>query len=165
MPPPVPDPAPADKEQMTVTPASWLSAAPLPGQGNQRPAAVPADELLCVTIDDEHPRATVVTVRGEVDMHTVGRLDEALHRVAARRPNAVVLDLEQVEFFSSSGLTTLMELRGAAALRGFPVCLAGAPRAVLRPLTAAGLATLFEQFPSVARALSELPEPRRPEDV
>jgi anti-anti-sigma factor len=60
---------------------------------------------------DRHDEATGVRLvaRGEVDMTTGDRLEEALLRAEADGPDTVTLDLSQVEFFDSTGLQILLD--------------------------------------------------------
>lgn len=117
-------------------------------------AAAP-DQLLDVTITDGDERGVVITVRGEVDLHTNPVLRRAIDSALTGHPRAVVLDLREVGFLSSSGLSALVDLRRAAGLRGIAVRLVGEGRAVLRPLTAVGLVDHFTRCPTVDAALGQ----------
>ena len=70
-------------------------------------------------------------------------------------PRLIVLDFSAVDFFSSAGLSTLVDLRRATDLRGIALRLVCECRAVLRPLTAVGLIELFTRCPSVEVALDQ----------
>lgn len=59
-------------------------------------------------------------------------------------PRLLVLDLRRVDFLGSSGLAVLIELRTEAQRRGIGLRLVATSRAVLRPLVATGLITLFD---------------------
>jgi anti-sigma B factor antagonist len=62
-----------------------------------------------LTIDERSAGGRVViTVSGEVDLASVGELRDALARAVKSRPAAVWLDLSEVEFMDSTGLTTLV---------------------------------------------------------
>lgn len=95
----------------------------------------------------------VVSVTGEVDLHTVDVLHSALADALAGDPSLVVVDLDRVEFLSSRGMSALVELRRAAEPRGIVLRLVGEARAVTRPLQVAGLVELFSWHPTVAHAL------------
>jgi anti-sigma B factor antagonist len=58
-------------------------------------------------------RGTRLFVRGELDMTTVGALDEALIR-AARSGGTVEIDLAEVDFIDGSGLSALMDAESRA---------------------------------------------------
>jgi anti-anti-sigma factor len=56
----------------------------------------------------------VVTVRGDIDMGTIGELAEVLGQLAG----TVVLDLEEVTFLDSSGLQGMIDAHQVARERG-----------------------------------------------
>ena len=64
-------------------------------------------------------RATV-TVTGEVDLATAGRLEREMAKAIAAGARTLVLDLSQVGFMSSSGLHVLIARRQHAARSGRP---------------------------------------------
>lgn len=92
------------------------------------------------------PTGWVVTVRGDVDAGTAPRLGDLLLDVLSRPGTAdVVLDLREVTFLDSAGLTALVAThqaarRGGRLLRVVP----GTARAVLRPLRITGLDTVLD---------------------
>lgn len=127
--------------------------------GPHVPETAPAaDELLSVTVDAGDERGTVITVHGEVDLHTGGILRGAVDSVLTGSPRVIVLDLSAVEFFSSAGLSTLVDLRRAAGLRRIALRLVAEGRAVLRPLDAVGLSEHFARCATVQEALAATPE-------
>ena len=104
----------------------------------------------------------VVTVEGELDLHTarslMGAVDEAL---AWPDLSAIVIDLSGVTFLGSSGLGTLAELATRtpasrhAEERPVPVRLVAPAdnRAVLRPWEVMKLEPILPLFHDVASAL------------
>ena len=58
--------------------------------------------------DAERNGATVLTVRGEVDIYTAPRLRERLIELVSQGRHQIVVDLEQVEFLDSTGLGVLV---------------------------------------------------------
>jgi anti-anti-sigma factor len=106
--------------------------------------------------------AAVVTVAGELDLHTartlMGTVDEAL---TSSDLDSIVIDLSAVTFLGSSGLGTLAELatRSPVGRRGeerpVPVRLVAPPdnRAVLRPWEVMKLEPILPLFPDVTSAL------------
>ena len=68
----------------------------------------------------------------------------------------VVLDLDAVTFLGTSGLAVLIEVREAAHMAGVELRLACTTRRVLRPLTIAGLVSLFDIHESREAALTAL---------
>jgi ABC-type transporter Mla MlaB component len=67
----------------------------------------------------------IATVRGEIDIDTVGTLSEHLGHLAGKNPQRLVIDLAGVSFIDSSGLAGLVRFRKALP----PGCrLSSAPR-------------------------------------
>ncbi len=50
-----------------------------------------------------------ITVRGDVDMTTGGRLEQEILRAETEVPPTLTLDLSEVEFFDSTGLQILLD--------------------------------------------------------
>ncbi|HEX3790362.1 MAG TPA: STAS domain-containing protein [Pseudonocardiaceae bacterium] len=100
--------------------------------------------------------AVVVRLVGDLDLATVDTAAAALDEPAARTATALVLDLTDLRFFASAGLSLLIRLYEDAQTRQLDVRLAGDQRAVLRPLQLMGLGDLFPMHPSVADALGAL---------
>ena len=65
-----------------------------------------------------------------------------------------MLDLNAVTFLGTSGLAVLIEVREAAHMAGVQLRLACTARRVLRPLTIAGLGSLFDIRESQEDALT-----------
>lgn len=100
--------------------------------------------------------AVVVTAVGEVDSLTVPRLraalDEALRSAPARR---VVVDLLEVTFLASAGLSALVEAARQAEQRHEPLrIVVDHRRPVVRPIQITGLDELLVLRRSVADALT-----------
>ena len=98
----------------------------------------------------------MVTVVGQVDLGTVAELRRVVGdsvRLAGTHP--VVIDLNAVSFFGSSGLATLVEAVTQARNRPEPVRLVvDGNRSVTRPIEATGLDSIFVLYPTVEQALS-----------
>jgi anti-anti-sigma factor len=96
-------------------------------------------------VDTENRTGIVlVTVQGDLDMDTS---DELVHRVAdaverADDGSTLVLDLSNLDFADSTGLTALV--RCARLTPGRPPVLLGAGEVVASPLRTTGLDALFE---------------------
>lgn len=107
--------------------------------------------------------AAVVTVAGELDLHTartlMGTVDDTL---ATPDLAAIVIDLSGVTFLGSSGLGTLAELAtrspssSPAGGQPVPVRLVAPPdnRAVVRPWEVMKLEPILPLFPDLSSALS-----------
>lgn len=107
--------------------------------------------------------AAVVTVEGELDLHTARALMKSVDDTMAwPELAAIVIDLSKVTFLGSSGLGTLAELATRtpatrnAEVRPLPVRLVAPPdnRAVLRPWEVMRLESILPLFPDVPSALA-----------
>ena len=125
---------------------------------NTAPPAVPredTDDQITLTVRTDGPRSVIV-VGGEVDMLTSPQLRATvLDQLGdAAGVQLVVLDLDAVTFLGTSGLAVLIEVREAAHMAGVELRLACTARRVLRPLTIAGLVSLFDIRESQEAALN-----------
>ena len=95
------------------------------------------DEAL--TIEVRHQQGiAIVTAAGEIDISTVTRLRERLFEIAASgRP--LVVDLDQVSFIDSVGLTVLVGTANRAAVHGGSLQVACAPPKIRQLLRLTGL--------------------------
>jgi anti-anti-sigma factor len=95
----------------------------------------------------------VVAFAGEIDMATGPQVQAAIQRALAGRPSVLVLDLTEVTFLSSTGLTALVLARQDAGERtGLRVV--ADQRAVLHPIELTGLDTELALFRSLKDALA-----------
>lgn len=112
----------------------------------------PFEQLMTIERVDRGGWAVLV-VRGSVDIATEQRL-----LAAAREPlvrgRRLVLDLEGVDFMSSSGAAQLVRLADESRVAGTSLRIAaGCNRRVSHPLTALGLDRALDVFGSVEQAL------------
>jgi anti-sigma B factor antagonist len=130
---------------------------PVPGLGP------PAEQLLSI---DTAPamrgslRALVVTVEGEIDIHTVARFRAAvsagLEQVAGEEADdaLLVIDLTAVTFLSSPGLNALVDATRAARRRREPLrIVVDHNRPVVRPIELTGLDDLLALYGTIDEAL------------
>jgi anti-sigma B factor antagonist len=82
-----------------------------------------------VTPERDH---VIVAPRGELDMATVGAVDQELHRLYDAGFRKIVLDLGGLSFMDSSGLHLVMRWAAEASSNGFEFELEPGPRAVQR---------------------------------
>jgi anti-sigma B factor antagonist len=125
---------------------------------NAAPPAVPrgdTDDQITIGVQADGPRSLIV-VGGEVDMLTSPQLRATVldQLGEAAGVQLVVLDLNAVTFLGTSGLAVLIEVREAAHMAGVELRLACTARRVLRPLTIAGLVSLFDIRDSQEAALT-----------
>ena len=87
--------------------------------------------------------ATVIHVRGEIDMATAGRLRDVIEPHMG--PNQkIILDLAEVEFMDSSSLKVLVQARGRLTEDGGSLILRNPSKSAHRLLTVAGANDLLE---------------------
>jgi anti-sigma B factor antagonist len=76
-------------------------------------------------------RRTVLTARGEIDLATVDRLRDAIERATESAAAEVWVDLSDVDFMDSTGLSALVVGHRALPGRFVVICPEGAPRRAL----------------------------------
>ncbi len=82
--------------------------------------------------------AAIATVRGEIDIDTVGTLSEHLGHLAGKNPQRLVIDLAGVSFIDSSGLAGFVRIRKAPS-PGCPVIICSPQRRVRQLFRITGL--------------------------
>jgi anti-anti-sigma factor len=110
-----------------------------------------------MNIEVDEPRAKHVVVRpsGRIDVETAPVLRENLKSLASSSPALVVVDLKEVDFIDSSGLSALVS--GLKALReeGGSISLSRPHPQALTALRLTLLDRVFPIFPSVEEALDQ----------
>ena len=86
----------------------------------------------------------MLVLHGELDIATAPELVEILHRMR-RQGHAVVLDLAEVTFMDSTGLTTLMDAHTQAQRNGWSFSVRRASPAVTRVFDLAGVRRLLDE--------------------
>lgn len=89
------------------------------------------------------PGVRVISVRGELDILTAPALVKRIGQELAGGPRGLILDLSRLAFLGSSGISALIDARGAAFRSNVPLRLVCASQSVLRALEATGVAGLF----------------------
>jgi anti-sigma B factor antagonist len=115
---------------------------------------------LRISVTSPDQDTVVVAVGGELDLATAGTFETHLTAALATGCPRVVVDLTGVTFFGVAGITGLLRCRDQAAVRGTALRVVAAHRAVLRPLALLDLTPRFPIHPTLASALSPLPNPR-----
>ncbi len=110
------------------------------------------ETALEITRDRERDGRTVLVVRGEVDIHTVPRLRDALSEQVVRA-TALVLDVSGAVLIDAAGLRALTAAqRRAAELGKPPITLRGVRPLFAKTLHLTGLDHLFPREPAPAFA-------------
>jgi anti-sigma B factor antagonist len=91
-------------------------------------------EILDVQSEDRNG-VVHVALRGELDLSTVGKVQDELRRVEAAAPPVVVLDLSKVTFLDSTGLRCLVTADERARDAGRRLVIVRGPEPVQRVFT------------------------------
>ena len=104
---------------------------------------------------EEVAGAAVLHVGGELDLLTVPDLQARVYEAIGATSGAVVADLTEVQFLSSTGLNLLLGLQSDLAAAARPLRLVvGGSKAVSRPLLITGLDRLLELHADLDAALA-----------
>ena len=100
------------------------------------------------------PRANVLQLEGEIDLHTSQEVAESLRTmIAKKKPKVVVVDLGKVTFIGSSGLAALVEGARNVQEYGGKFALIGVQESVQHILEITRLDQVFRVFPDIDSAL------------
>lgn len=102
---------------------------------------------------ENHGQTVVLAVVGEVDLVTAPVLEQSISTAFARAPDMVVVDLSEVSFLASVGMSILIGCNERAGDTRFRLVAAGA--ATFRPLELTGVADTISIYPTRDRALTE----------
>ena len=107
-------------------------------------------------------RAPGVIVHGEVDISTASRLTEALDAAIRGSVGAFVVDLCDVEFLDSSGVTVLVRARAVLGREDRALAVVCPPGPARRSFELAGIRPphVFDSREDAAAALLRRPTPR-----
>jgi anti-sigma B factor antagonist len=85
-------------------------------------------------------RAVVIGVSGELDLASSPALEQELENRAAAAAEVVIIDLRQVEFMDSTGLSLLVRAHTRATEKGQRFVVVRGPQQVQRLLSLTGVA-------------------------
>jgi anti-anti-sigma factor len=88
-------------------------------------------EILEVTTQDSGGHVTV-SLKGELDLSSVGKVEEELERVEAEEPALLVLDLSRLSFLDSTGLRAVVTADERARSKGRRLVIVRGPDPVQR---------------------------------
>lgn len=116
------------------------------------------DVMLGMSTHHPGPRATVLSVVGELDSLTSDLLAQRAADLLADRPD-LVIDLSGVDFLGSSGLRVLMSTHVTAeAAHGRLHIVTGSQRAVIRAITITALDRVLNLHGDLDGAIAALPD-------
>lgn len=96
----------------------------------------------------------VVSVAGEIDLVTAPDLGQSIAAVLERRPTKLVVDLSEVDFLASAGMSVLIGCHQQAGDHTrFRLVAAG--NATFRPMELTGVADTISIYPTRDRAIAE----------
>jgi anti-sigma B factor antagonist len=100
-------------------------------------------------------RASVIAVSGELDLASSAALEDELSRVIQSSVDLVIVDLRELEFMDSTGLSTLVKAHQRADEAGQRLALIRGPQQVQRLLSLTGVAERLELADSAEELLAE----------
>jgi anti-sigma B factor antagonist len=100
------------------------------------------------------PGATIIAISGELDLASSPALEEALRRALASGPELVVVDLRELEFMDSTGLSVIVKAQQATRRAGRRMCLVKGPPQVQRLLSLTGVAERIELVEAPGEAIA-----------
>ena len=98
----------------------------------------------------------VVSIEGELDLHTAPELEQAFGTILARGGRSVVVDLVGLEFIDSAALAALLRALPRFRSRGGRFVLVTEDRRILRTLEITGLDRTFDIEPRLGNAVERV---------
>ena len=105
-------------------------------------------------VTDHRCDVAVLHLKGELDADTAGELRVAFAGLLERPVPRIVVDLSELKFCDSVGLSTFITSKQVIAARGGWLSFAGANPFLLRLLETVGLSRYFAIFPEVEDAIA-----------
>ena len=102
------------------------------------------------------PESYVVSIEGELDLHTTPDLEHAFGTILARGGRSVVIDLAGLEFIDSAALVALLQAQPRFRSRGGRFILVTEDRRILRTLEITGLDVRFDIEPRLGNAVEQV---------
>lgn len=106
-----------------------------------------------VQVRDENG-APLVAVSGELDLASTPALEQELERVSATAPSLVIIDLRELDFMDSTGLSVLIRAHQQSQQCGYRLGIVNGSRQIRRLLTLTGVAdrlTIVDRPEDLAR--------------
>lgn len=121
------------------------------GGGISAPAENDGSEVKETWLDN----VVVLTASGALDLLTTPRLQDAIDVAATKAPDAILVDLSELEFLASAGMNALVAAHHKITPSArFAVVADGA--ATARPLKLLGIDKVVALYPAVSDALQAL---------
>src|SRR5438094_10554903 len=101
--------------------------------------------------------ATVLSLRGEIDVYTAPRLRQAIVDLVDGGVRAIVVDMERVDFLDSTGLGVLVEGLKRSRGKDGNLSIVSTQDKILKIFDITGLMKAFDVYASVDQALAAVP--------
>lgn len=126
------------------------------GAPSPDPTGVESATSPLLKVSSHHPgdHTVVVAVAGEVDVSTAPTLTQALETALRGHPSRLVVDLHEVSFLGSAGLSALVQASRAGEAGTSLRVVADSP-VTQRPLTLMGLDSVLTVCETLEAALAE----------
>lgn len=111
-------------------------------------------ELMQASITDHRSDVTVLHLKGELDADTSAKLHATLADLLERPVPRIVVDLSELKFCDSVGLSAFITCKQVIAARGGWLSFAGPNPFLTRLLETVGLSRYFAIFPEVDDAIA-----------
>ena len=105
------------------------------------------------TVTDTRSDVAVLRLSGELDADTSNRLRDLLAELLERPVPRIVVDLTDLKFCDSVGLSAFVTAKHVIVARGGWLSFAGANRFLVSLLQTVGLSRYFAIFPTVEEAI------------
>jgi anti-sigma B factor antagonist len=112
---------------------------------------------LHLTVQHPHPGFAIATVVGDVDVRTAPTLRSGALEIIQQGHSRLALDLAQVGFCDSAGLSAIIGIWHAAQAVGGSLSLASVPDRLMRMLTLTGVDSLLTVHATAADATADRP--------
>lgn len=100
----------------------------------------------------EYQGQKVISMSGDIDMHSSPKVREQLMALISRKTGAVLVDFQGVTYIDSSGIATFVEgLKGMKSYGG-RLLLFGVPKPIMEIFSFSKLDRVFEIYPDVDSA-------------
>jgi len=106
------------------------------------------------TVTDHRSDVAVLHLKGELDADTASQLHATLAELVERPVPRIVVDLTELKFCDSVGLSAFITSKQIITARGGWLSFAGANPFLLRLLETVGLSRYFAIFPEVDDAIA-----------
>jgi anti-sigma B factor antagonist len=107
-----------------------------------------------LTVEEHTVGVFRLALRGELSLEHAYVFDEELRLVEERRPTCVMIDLRELRFLDSSGLSRLLAARRRARRGGHRFLLIRGPRTVQRLFSLTGVNEAFDTVNDVPAGLA-----------